>query len=340
MKALVYHGPNQIAWETWPDPHPGPGQALIAVQAVGICGSDVHGYTGASGRRIPPMIMGHEAVGEVVALGKGTPRHFQGKRVVIRPNVVCGKCERCRSGRPHLCENRSMIGVQQQGAMAEFVSAPADNLLVLPEDLASESATLVEPLAVGVRAVHQAGDLRGKTVLIAGCGPIGLLTMIAARQGGARQVVMTDVVAKRRAAALLLGADMALDPSQQGWQEQLQTTVGGDGFDIAFDAVGIPATFEQALFGLNWSGTLVALGGWQTAALDLRRLVGREIQLVGSFNYTPGEFELAHRWLVNREFNPASLITDHYPMCDGPQVFASLAQSQSNSIKVVLLAGD
>lgn len=338
MKALVFHGPHQMAWEDWPDPHPGPGQALIAVRAVGICGSDVHGYTGLSGRRVPPMIMGHEAVGEVVALGKGTPDGFLGQQVIIRPTVVCGQCEMCRSGRANLCKNRSMIGVQQPGAMAEFVAAPVENLLALPEEMDCEAGTLVEPLAVGVRAVHQAGNVSGKRVLIAGCGSIGLLTMVAARQGGARQVAMTDVVAKRRETARVLGADLAIDPRQPDWQEQLQRAVGGAGVDVAFDAVGIPATFEQAIFSLSWCGTLVALGGWQTVTLDLPRLVGREIHLAGTFNYTPGEFELAQQWLAKRVFNPAVFITDLYPISDGAQVFARLAQSQSDSIKVVLTA--
>jgi 2-desacetyl-2-hydroxyethyl bacteriochlorophyllide A dehydrogenase len=336
MKALIYQGPHQMAWETWPDPHPGPEQALIAVRAVGICGSDVHGYTGATGRRIAPMVMGHEAVGDVVAVGEGVPASWQGKRVVIRPNILCGKCDHCRSGRANICQNRSMIGVQQQGAMAEFVAAPVENLLPLSDGMDSDAATLVEPLAVGVRAVHQAGDVLDKIILVAGCGPIGLLTMIAARQSGVRKVVMTDVVAKRRETALMMGADIVFDPSRQGWQEELFSTVGSNGVDIAFDAVGLPATFEQALFSLGWSGTLVALGGWQTATLDLRRLVGREIQVVGSFNYLPEEFDLALRWLESGIFDPALLITDRYPLSEGARVFANLAISPSDSLKVVL----
>ena len=336
MKALVFHGPHQMTWEDWPDPEARLGEVVMAVHAVGICGSDLYGYTGASGKREPPLIMGHEATGEVIAVGPGIPEAYLGKRFVIRPNVVCGTCEQCRSGNANLCKNRYLIGVKAPGAMAERVSIPAENLLPLPEDMDSVTGTLVEPLAVGVRAARQVGDLSGKSVFIAGCGPIGLLTMIAARRYGARVVYMSDVLPYRRRIAREMGANEVLDPKEDGWIEEIFQASGGEGFDTAFDAVGIQATFDQALQSIHVRGLVVAIGGWQSITLDLGQIVRRELRIVGSLNYTPEDFSLAYQLLVERAFDPDPIVTNQYPLQDGEEVFKNLAQKRDESIKVVL----
>ena len=239
MKALVYHGPHEMRWEDRPDPEPGPGEAVVAVRAVGICGSDLRGYTGESSHRTPPMVMGHEATGEVVVLGSGVPESTLGTRVVIRPNVACGTCDECQAGHANRCRKRRFMGVHTQGAMAQRVAVPADNLLPLPYRVSFVHGTLVEPLAVAMHAARRAGDLSDCSTLIAGSGPIGLLTLIAVRQAGTRAVVMTDIIPKRRAMALALGADAALDPTEEGWTHRLAEIVD-EKVDVTFDAVVSP----------------------------------------------------------------------------------------------------
>lgn len=336
MKALVYHGPHQMAWEDWPEPAPRSGEVVMAVRAVGICGSDLRGYTGASGRRESPMVMGHEAAGEVISVGPEVSKNYLGKRFVIRPNVVCGTCEQCRTGNANLCKNRYLIGVKAPGAMAERVAVPVENLLPLPSEIDFVTGTLVEPLAVGVRAARQAGNLSGKSVFIAGCGPIGLLTMVAARHFGAGRVFMTDVLPKRRRVAHELGADKVFAPTQDGWMEGLIQASDGEGLDAAFDAVGIPATFDQALQSVHVQGVVVAIGGWRSVTLDLGRIVHRELHIVGSLNYTPEDFSLAHRLLMDGTFDPGPIVTDQYPLQSGEEVFRKLVQERNESIKVVL----
>ena len=142
MKALVYHGPYEMRWEDWPEPEPGPGEAVVAVRAVGICGSDLHGYTGESGRRTPPMVMGHEATGEVIALGPGVPENRLGMRVVMQPILACGTCDECRAGYANCCRKRRFLRGNTHGAMAQRVVVPVGNLVPLPVRVSSCTARL------------------------------------------------------------------------------------------------------------------------------------------------------------------------------------------------------
>jgi L-iditol 2-dehydrogenase len=339
MKALVFHGPHQLRWEDWPLAAPAAGEAVMAVRAVGICGSDVHGFTGESGRRIPPMVMGHEAAGEVVDLGPGVAREWLGQRVILQPFVWCGECDMCRSGRINLCRNRRFFGATIHGAMAERLIVPVRNLVPMPETLSFAHGALTEPLSVAMHAVHQAGNLQGAAVLIAGCGPIGLLTLIAAQRAGAGCVVATDVIPARLAAARDLGAQAALDPRDEDWRAQAAEVAGlmlGE-FDIAFDAVGITATFQQAIQAVRPGGTVVALGGWQTVPVNLGPLVAREITVRGTFNFTPPEFDAACRVLASEDATPLDhFVTGQHPLMDGADVFNQLASHPSDAIKVVL----
>ncbi len=328
MKALVFLGPNQMAWQEWPEPQVQPGEALVAVGAVGICGSDVHGYTGESGRRVPPMVMGHEASGRVIEVGSNADKDLIGQNVVVQPFVYCGQCDYCRAGTINLCRERQFLGTSQSGAMAERIVMPAKNLLPVPDALDPKVAALTEPLSVAMHAAHQAGDLKNKTVLIAGCGPIGLLTLVSVKQLGAGQVLVSDLVPERLRIAKLLGADGVVDPREQDLPQ--------DEIDVAFDAVGIQATFDQAFQSLKPKGQLIALGGWKKVQLRLSRLVAGEIRLVGTFNFTPTEFQTALNWLADGVFDPTPVISHEFPLEDGASVFERLAKHELEGIKIIL----
>ena len=329
MKALVFHGPRRLAWEEWPEPEPAPGEAVIAVRAVGICGSDLHGYTGESARRTAPLVMGHEFTGEVLSVPAGTPGIAVGDRVVARPFIHCGECEFCRSGRANLCRARRYIGATMHGAMAERVAVPLDNLLPLAPQTSFALGSLTEPLAVAMHAARQAGELGGKRILVAGGGTIGLLAMIAARELGAAEIAITEPIAARRAIALDLGADAAIDPARPEQRDALRE------FDVAFDALGIAATFAQALDALRPGGTLVALGGWRTVPVDLARIVVREIAVRGSFNFTPADFVDAKSWLEQRRFAAERLVTT-MALAEGASAFEGLVERRIDAVKLVL----
>lgn len=332
----MYLGPNQMRWLDWPEPKPAQGQALVAVRAVGICGSDVHGYSGDSGRRTPNMIMGHEATGEVVAVGPKVSSELVGAAVIIRPFVHCETCDNCMAGAINLCRNRQFIGGNTNGAMTERMVVPEGNMLPLPKGLSYEFGTLVEPLSVAIHAVSQAGDVSGKSLFIAGCGPIGLLTLIAAKQAGARQIIVTDLLDRRLRIARELGATVTLSPKDEGWNDDLTDAIGQPEADVAFDAVGISATFKQSLQAVRPGGTVVALGGWQTVPINLGPFVARELTLKATFNFTPDEFDLARRWLKEGLLDPSRIITDIHPLSEGASVFEALSRHQLDAIKVVL----
>lgn len=336
MKALVYQSLRQMCWEEWPELQPGPGEALVQVCAVGICGSDLRGYTGESSHRVPPMVMGHEAAGEVVAAGADVPEKFLGMRVIMRPDIVCGSCQACLAGQTNHCSNRQLIGVHIQGAMAERVVLPVGNLLKLPDKVPFEHGTLAEPLAVGLRAIHRGGEINGRSVLIAGSGPIGLLTLVAARQSGAGVIVSTDVLSNRLQAASALGTSAVLNPTQSGWKDRMSEEIGSESVDIAFDAVGTPATLGQCLQAVKPGGVVVAIGGWCSIELQMNQLVRKEIELRGTFNYTASEFEQACQWLAEGRFDPDLLVTHTEPMSEGADIFAHLASNNAEGIKLVL----
>ena len=336
MKALVYLGPHQMKWQDWPEPGADPGQVVVAVRAVGICGSDVHGYSGESGRRALNMVMGHEATGEVVAVGPGVSEQMVGAPVVIQPFITCGTCGYCTAGHFNLCRNRRFLGGNVNGAMAECIVVPAENLLPLPKGLRFEHGTLVEPLSVAIHAVAQAGDISGKSVFIAGSGPIGLLTLVAAKKAGAQHVVVTDLLSNRLKIALQLGADVALSPDNESWKDDLAKIIGKTELDVAFDAVGISATFEQAIQAIRPGGTVVVLGGWQTVPFNLADFVARELTLKATFNFTPDEFEQARRWLKKGVLDPSLIVTNIIPMSDGANIFEDLSRHRLDAIKVVL----
>lgn len=336
MKALVYHGPHQMLWEDWPDPEPGSNEVLVKVCAVGICGSDLRAYMIGSSHRSPPMVMGHEAAGEVIALGTDVDEKFLGMRVVMRPDLVCGSCEACRTGRVNQCSSRKLIGVHVQGAMAQYVALPVGNLLPIPPQISFKHATLVEPLAVSLHAANRAGNVDGRSVLIAGSGTIGLFTLVAARQLGSRVIVTNDVIPKRLQAAKALGADTVINPTIPGWEKQLAEDIGAESVDIAFDAVGIPATLEQCLQTVKTGGVVVVIGGWRSIELQMNQLVRKEIDLRGTFNYTTTEFEKACQWLENGRFDPNFLVTHSKPMSEGAETFAYMAKNYAEGIKFVL----
>lgn len=327
MKALVYHGRRDLRWQEWPDPHADPAGVVVRVRAVGICGSDIHGYTGASGRRTPPLVMGHEFAGDVIKVG-AEASEWRGRRVVVRPFMHCSRCEACASGHQNLCRNRRFIGVTLDGGMAEQVAAPVSNLIALDPGVDFETAALTEPLAVAIHAIAMAGDIAGRTLLICGGGTLGLLCLVAARRAGAARIVVTDLLAERREAAMRLGAHAAVDAAGD---------VALHGFDFSIDAVGADAAFQQAVRALRPGGILIALAGWRATQADLPAIVAGELVVRGSFNFKPEEFSTACAWLEAGIVDAGALIRARYPLPDGAAVFEALADARLGGVKAMLV---
>src|ERR1700723_4619706 len=243
MKALLLSEYSKLEVADLPKPVAGPGEVLVQVAACCICGSDRHGYDGSSGRRIPPLVMGHEAAGTIAAIGAEVNGFSLGDRVTFDSTVYCGACTFCRNGEQNLCDNRQVIGVScgdysRAGAFAEYVSVPARIVYKLPDNLAFAEAAMLEAVSVALHAVEVSNLKGGETALVLGAGMIGLLTLQAARAAGCSRVFVADIDAPRLKSASELGADETLLASGTELTQEILRLTEGRGVDIVLEAVG------------------------------------------------------------------------------------------------------
>lgn len=339
MKALVFYGNEDLRLAEVADPKAGPGEALIRVKACGICGSDVHGYLGITGRRTPPMVMGHEFSGEVAAVGPGVADIRVGDRVAPYPVVFCGECAACRAGNMHLCLNKRALGVLDcDGAMSEYIAIPARLLFKLSDRVSYEVGAMMEPLAVAMRGVNHAGDLAGKTVLVVGAGTIGLLALALVKTRNPARVFVSDLSDTRLDVARRLGADFAVNPSQEDLAAAVKAATGGAGADVAIEAVGATPTVQQAMSCLRTGGTGVWIGNSaKMITVNMQEIVTRELRVAGSFLYTVQEFGEVVGLLNEGRLDVDPVISLKAPMMEeGIALFARLAKDPGPLIKVIL----
>ena len=294
MKALVYPAFDQIEVQEVPVPSPKPGELLIRVAAVGICGSELEQFASRSPRRPPPLIMGHEFCGEVAAVGAGINSFQEGERVVVSSVIPCFTCDFCRDGQTHLCPKREVFGMRRPGGFAEYVAVPATVTFALPEKVSPLQGALVEPLANGVHVFSLVQARFPETVVVFGAGTIGLLALQVAKALGAFRLVAVDTNPFRLEIAHELGAEPVIDPRQQDVREVLLEFTRGRGVDVAVDAVGAAETRQTALSVTRPGGEVV----WIGLHSDRTDLSGYEVvlgerKIVGSYAVTPRDLQTA-----------------------------------------------
>jgi L-iditol 2-dehydrogenase len=283
MQAVIQHGIRDVRLGEWPEPSPGPGEVLVRVRAVTICASDIHVFAEGNIGGVSwdaPFVPGHEAAGAVED-SNGT--HLAaGAQVVLDPASPCRGCDMCKDGLYHLCRNLAFLDLPPvHGAMRELVAWPADRIFLVPESVDLVEAPLIEPLCIAVHALELASRVEGSTVLVAGCGAIGLFTMQMAKIRGAARVIATDLIPERLTIARKLGADMTVNVSEADPAQTLVEETGGRGVDIAFEAAGPPEALQQCLDAVHPAGEVVVIGipsddEYRLRASDLRR---RELSL-------------------------------------------------------------
>ena len=333
MRALVYLGPGRMELQEAPDPEPGPGEVVIASRATAICGSDLHGFREASPRRIPPLIMGHETVGEIAATGEGVEPSLVGRRVVLKPIVACGACDECRAGDINRCATGRLVGRDLPGGFAERFTVPADAAVPIPPDLPDDLVTLTEPLA---NAVHVAsrGVRPGDRVFVIGAGPIGVLMARAASLFGAADVHVTDPVAERLRLAEAQGAVALNAGGDPG--DAVRAATGGRGPDLVIDAAGFEATWALGLRAVRTGGRIYQVGlGAASGSLDYFSVLGKEATITGSYAWTDDDFARALDLLAAGEVDPTGWIT-RMPLEGGQSAFEELTGGQPGRFKVVL----
>ena len=332
MKAIVWKGPERMEVAERPEPgDPGAGEVVLRPGAVGICGSEVEGYLGHMGNRTPPLVMGHEFAGEVVAAGPGA-EDWVGVRATVNPIAGCGRCQLCRAGEENICPRRTLIGVHHDGAFADVVRVPEANLRALPAELDVRVGALTEPLANGVHAVRLGlAGYQAASAVVIGAGTIGLVTLQAAVLSDIEHVAVVEPHEARRERARRLGAHAAHADGQSA-----QAAGGELGADLVLDAVGAQATRAMALELVRPGGRVVCVGlADDDTTLGFHAVVRNQLTIVGSYAYTMADFEQSLEWLATGQASLGEL-APVLPLEEGPGAFARLVEGPSDQVKVFL----
>lgn len=341
MKALVYTKPYHLVYTDFPDPVVGEHDVLIRVLACGICGSDVHGYTGKTGRRIPPLIMGHEAAGMVEEVGNQVKTFKRGNRVCFDSTVYCNRCEPCQSGYPNRCEQRQVLGVsthefKRHGAFAELVSVPWWIVSKLPDNVSFVQAALLEPTSIGLHAANRSPISSGQTVVVIGAGTIGLCIIQAARLKGATRIIVSDINEFRLGLAKKLGVEKTVNPSRERLERAVLNQTENNGAEVTIEAVGLAETLHQAIEVTRIGGHVTVVGLLQKVVdIDIQALVSKELTLCGSYA-NAGEFREITDLIASEKIDVEPLISKVMPLSMGQQAFDLIHKAEEDLVKIVL----
>jgi L-iditol 2-dehydrogenase len=341
MKALILKAYNELVYEDSPEPSLEPGEVLVRVAACGICGSDVHGVDGSTGRRVPPIIMGHEAAGSIAACGPGVGNWQVGDRVTFGCVIHCAHCFYCQRGELELCENRRWLGVsipgfRKQGAFAEYVAVPQQILFRLPAELSYERAAMMEPLTIAAHALARTPLAIYDTVAVIGSGMIGLLVVQLLKLAGAGRIVAVDIDDRRLALAGSFGATHLLRSDRDDVPAAVRALSHGRGADVVFEAVGTGSTVGMAVACTRKGGSLTLIGNLATKVeLPLQEIVIGELTLHGTTNAST-EWDACLQMVSDGAVNVDELISAVAPLAEGVGWFDRLRRDEPGLMKVIL----
>lgn len=342
MKALIWEAPRAMALREATEPEARADEILVKVDYVGICGSELSGYLGHNALRLPPLIMGHEFAGELVARGPLVstlrPDLAEGSLVTVNPLWYCGECRQCAAGFTQLCSKRRLLGAHRPGAFAEYICVPAKLALPLPEGMSSRVGALTEPVGCALRIAELAGDVSGLDCLVIGAGPIGLLSLQMLLLRGARRVFIAEIDSARLAMGAELGGS-AIQPTEVDTVATVMDCTAGDGVAVAVDAVGSALTREQCVAATRPRGTVLLSGlHEESSAMPVADMIRREIRAVGSFAYTAANFAAALDLLGAGALRLDPWIVEA-PLGEGGQWFERLIEAPGDVSKVLLVPG-
>jgi L-iditol 2-dehydrogenase len=341
MKALLLKEYKVLEMTEMPEPQIGPDDLLVRVKACGICGSDIHGYDGSTGRRIPPLVMGHEASGVVSKTGGNVTQFQAGQRVTFDSTIYCRKCFFCLRGEVNLCDNRQVLGVspgdyRRDGAFAEYIAVPQRIAYPIPDTLSFEHAAMIEAVSVAVHAVGLTPVKLGDTAVVVGSGMIGLLVVQALQLAGCGRVIAVDLDERRLRLAAELGAEVSLNAGHSDVPKAVRDCTSGRGADVAVEVVGNTQALQTALASLRKGGTLTLIGNLSPKVeLPLQSVVTRQIRVLGSCA-SSGEYPVCIDLLARKAIRVAPLISAVAPLAEGAAWFRRLYNSDPSLMKVIL----
>jgi 2-desacetyl-2-hydroxyethyl bacteriochlorophyllide A dehydrogenase len=336
MRQATMTHPGVIQFGETMAPTAGPGQVLLRVQRIGVCGSDVHVYHGKHPFTPYPVVQGHEFSALVEAVGSGVTRVSVGDRVTATPQEVCGTCAPCRRGDYHICDSLKVRGFQAPGCAQDLFVTEADKIVPLPADFTFEQGALVEPVAVGVHAVSRVGDVSGKNIVVLGAGPIGNLLAQVAQAQGARTLV-TDISAYRLDVARRCGLSCLSNAREEDLDAAAARAFGPKGFDLAFECAGVEATINGAIGAIQKGGTIVLVGVYgERPRLDVGLVQDRELNLVGTLMYKHEDFTRAVELIAARRVVTEPLDSNHFPFERYPEAYRFIDAAGDRSMKVFI----
>jgi L-iditol 2-dehydrogenase len=336
MKQAVLKAPGNIEIVEVDEPALHPGEVLIRVKRVGICGSDIHVYHGIHPFTSFPVVQGHEYSGAVVAVGEGVPDLRPGMKVTSLPQDVCGECAPCRRGDYHICDLLKVKGFQAPGFAQEFSTVPCQQIMVLPDDFSYEEGALVEPVAVAVHAVQKAPEVKGKNVVVLGGGPIGnLVAQIAQSEGG--NLLLTDISEYRLSIARQCGIQHTLNPGKEDFVEGIQSIFGPEKYAVAFECVGVVDTICDAVENIAKGGTIIVVGVYgEHPRLNLSLVQDRELQIVGSLMYLREDYARAVEYIHQGKVKTGPLISKHFPLHEYLEAYQFIKEQGDRVMKVFI----
>jgi len=322
MLQAVLQTPEKVIFREIERPVPGPGQVLIKVERIGICGSDIHAYYGKHPYIKCPIVQGHEFSGLIAEVGERVEGLAPGDNVTVMPQLVCGQCYPCKHGNYHICNELKVIGCQAEGAAQEYIAVDAKIVVRLPENMSHEEGAMVEPVAVGAHAVGRLGNVEGLNVLVLGAGPIGNLTAQIAKGLGAKSVMVTDVSNYRLGVARECGIAHAVNTSSEELIQALDKAFGPDRADAILECVGVQETIGQAIGAARKGSDIIVVGVFaEKPSVDIGLVQDKELRLIGTLMYREEDYRVAVDLIRAGRVNLKPLMSKHFPFKEYPQAY-------------------
>jgi len=329
--------PGQIEISEAAAPAPGPGEALLRIQRIGVCGSDIHVFHGKHPYTSYPVVQGHEFSGVIEAVGPGVTNVKLGDKVTALPQVVCGECPPCLRGDEHICDVLKVQGFQAPGCAQQLWVTDAAKIVKLPDSFSFEQGALVEPISVAVHALTRAGKIAGRRIVVLGAGPIGNLVGQAARASGAADILITDLSEHRLDIARRCGLPNTSNPSREDLKTASRRVFGEHGFDLAFECVGVEATLTAATESLAKGGTLVVVGVFgDKPRMNLGLVQDRELKVLGTLMYQRPDYEQAVAWIASGDIITEPLMSEHFPMERYLDAYRYLDEKRDQTMKIFI----
>jgi L-iditol 2-dehydrogenase/threonine 3-dehydrogenase len=329
--------PGKIELIEVEEPVAGPGEILLRVKKIGVCGSDIHVWHGLHPFTSYPVVQGHEFSAVIEGVGEGVTKVTPGMKATAAPQKVCGVCNPCKRGDYNICDELKVCGFQAPGCAQDLFVVPEERIVAFPDTLTFEQGALIEPAAVAAHSTNRVKSLEGKNVAVFGAGTIGNLVAQAARCRGAKKVMITDLSDFRLKKALEAGIDVACNVGKEKFIEKVKETFGDEGFDMAFEAVGVEASLDDAIQHIQKGGEIVVLGVFgDRPRVDMSLVGDRELSLIGTLMYQQNDYEQAVKWIADGSMITEPLVTEHFPFERYEEAYRYIEEQGETTLKVVI----